>query len=156
MPRQDFILGWSPGSEQACLSVEGQNQVVKTGKAPATQGNSAQTPAEHKLNQQRFSDHTQQGIVFVKIETLEKSQNKWTATSFNNKRKKEKKKNSKHWEGGESDFQSYLPIFNKKITRLTKNKKIWPIQRSKINLQKSSIRRSKHQSYQTNTLKLLP
>ena len=56
----------------------------------------------------------------------------------NQKNKNNNKKIVNPGEGGESDFQSYhiirfkCPVLNKKITRHTKNSKVWPIQKKKI------------------------
>lgn len=89
----------------------------------------------------------QRASVFITVVWESFKTNGPVQSSKQHKRKKEKKKNIKYWEREEFDFQGYhmvnSPIFNnnKKIKGLQRNKRIWLIQRSKINLQKSSMRK---------------
>lgn len=62
-----FHSGRAPRLRAGLLGVEGRIQAGRTGKAPATQGDSPQTLAEHKLDEQSLNDHTQQGMAFAEI-----------------------------------------------------------------------------------------
>ena len=91
-----------------------------------------------------------------------KSLNKQAIIAFNNQQKKTTTtKTANLGEGEDSVFQSYdsiifkRPVFKNKDTKHAKHRKVWQIQRNKINGQKPSLRKPRHQTYETKTLKQL-